>query len=404
MRPFIARILRAQARRLLSRVNPQVIVVTGSVGKTSTTQAIATVLGQNMRVRSTLKNYNSDVGVPCSLFKHYLPESLKNPFAWILLILRNEIQIVKGAPFDVAVLELGTDTPGEISQFVWLQPDIAVVSAVAPEHMEFFKSIDAVAQEELSVMEFSNQTFINETAVDPVYLTGINRDTVKMYGRRDIARMGVSVDDLHVVGDHSLDALAAAAAVAAELGMDNAAVATGLELVQPQPGRMRTLDGIYGSTLIDDTYNASPSATTAALDYLYTVDAPQRIALLGNMNELGGISEHEHTQIGDYCDVSKLDLVVTLGPDANRFTAPAARAQSCTVVEVQSPYEAAHVIREHMKKGAYILFKGSQNGVFAEEAVKKLLNDIDDTRHLVRQNDFWMNIKRAQFVDMASRD
>ena len=149
--------------------------------------------------------------------------------------------------------------------------------------------------------------------------------------------------------------------------------------------------------IIDDTYNASPEAVKAALDTLYGIEAPQRIALLGNMNELGDYSESAHREIGQYCNPEKLDLLVTLAGDANTFTAAEAEAKGCTVVRVDSPYDAAEKIKFALKPGAVILAKGSQNRVFAEEAVKQLLADPADQSKLVRQSASWLKIKQQQF-------
>jgi UDP-N-acetylmuramoyl-tripeptide--D-alanyl-D-alanine ligase len=135
----------------------------------------------------------------------------------------------------------------------------------------------------------------------------------------------------------------------------------------------------------------------AALDVMYAAKATRRIALLGSMNEMGEYSEQAHREVGEYCDPSKLDLIVTLGKDANQYLADAARAKGCEVKTAATPYEAGELIRNQLKDGALILLKGSQNGVFAEEAVKLLLQDKDDAAKLVRQSPYWMKIKQRQF-------
>jgi UDP-N-acetylmuramoyl-tripeptide--D-alanyl-D-alanine ligase len=160
---------------------------------------------------------------------------------------------------------------------------------------------------------------------------------------------------------------------------------------------MQRLRGINNSVILDDTYNASPDATKAALDTLYKIDAPQKIALLGNMNELGGFSQDAHTDIGEYCNAKQLDLVVTLGPDANKYLAPAAEKNGCKVIRTTKPHEAAESIKEVIKAGTVILAKGSQNMVFAEEAVKALLENPDEADKLVRQSPEWLKKKQKAF-------
>jgi UDP-N-acetylmuramoyl-tripeptide--D-alanyl-D-alanine ligase len=160
---------------------------------------------------------------------------------------------------------------------------------------------------------------------------------------------------------------------------------------------MQVLRGVQGSSIIDDTYNASPVAVEAALDVLYAAHTVQRIAILGNMNELGDYSAEAHCEVGRYCRPDKLDLVVTIGVDAEKYLAVAARAKGCIVESYSSPYEAGAAVLRHLKKGAVILAEGSQNGVFAEESLKGLLADKTDFSKLVRQSRYWMHTKRHQF-------
>jgi UDP-N-acetylmuramyl pentapeptide synthase len=145
--------------------------------------------------------------------------------------------------------------------------------------------------------------------------------------------------------------------------------------------------------IIDDTYNASPAAVKAALDSLYAIDTPQRIAILGMMNELGNLSPETHKKIGEYCDPKHLNLVVTIGKDANDFLAPAAEKRGCRVYKASDAKDAGEFVKKEMVQGATILAKGSQNGVFAEEAVKILLDDPSDRSKLVRQSEVWLKKK-----------
>ncbi|HET7827881.1 MAG TPA: cyanophycin synthetase, partial [Candidatus Saccharimonadales bacterium] len=161
--------------------------------------------------------------------------------------------------------------------------------------------------------------------------------------------------------------------------------------------RMQILLCVNGSTIIDDSYNASPAAVKLALDYLYEIDSPQKIAVLGNMNELGSFSESAHIEIGKYCDPKQLALVITIGPDANKYLAPSASAMGCKVHEFDSPYTAGEYLKPILQKGAAVLVKGSQNGVFAEETVKLLLANPADVNKLVRQSTDWLKIKQKAF-------
>ncbi|MCB9821904.1 hypothetical protein H6801_00815 [Candidatus Nomurabacteria bacterium] len=160
---------------------------------------------------------------------------------------------------------------------------------------------------------------------------------------------------------------------------------------------MQPLSGLKGSLLIDDTYNASPKAVETALKTLYEIPAKNKIAILGQMNELGKHSKALHQEIGRSCDPKQLKLVVTIGKDANKYLASEAERRGCKVVRCPSPYHASDVVRPLLRKDTVVLAKGSQNGVFAEEAIKELLYNPEDVNKLVRQSNSWLKIKESQF-------
>jgi UDP-N-acetylmuramoyl-tripeptide--D-alanyl-D-alanine ligase len=162
---------------------------------------------------------------------------------------------------------------------------------------------------------------------------------------------------------------------------------------------MQLLAGKRASSIIDDSYNSSPDSAIAALDTLAEMPTSQRIALLGSMNELGDSSAEAHAQVGAHCQPNFLNLLITLGIEANSSLAPAARQNGCRVVETSSPYEAAQIILANLESNAAILAKGSQNGVFAEEAVKQLLANPSHASKLVRQSPYWLNRKRQAYAD-----
>ena len=403
MRKKIARILAWQSQRLLRASQARVIVVAGSIGKTSTTQAIATVLSESFQVRKTIANYNTDIGVPCSLFQRNIPRSLSDPLRWLHIFFQNEIAIARerrNSSFNVAVLELGTDMIGELNQFSWIEPEVAVITAIAPEHMEVFKTLDAVAKEELSVLTYAKVGLINGSRVDEKYRADLSIP-YEVYGH-DALEGIIKQEALQVHGAHSIDAISAAIRVANYLKMSQASIKTGVMNIKPQPGRMNILRGLSDSVIIDDTYNASPEAVQAAIRYLYDRKEKYKVAVLGNMNELGETSTTEHTLIGEMCDPKKVNLVVTLGSDANNYTAAAARKNGCEVIEATSPYEAAKHVKtflESHKDKTCVLCKGSQNGVFAEETVKMLLKNETDYKELVRQSESWLAKKKKAFEE-----
>lgn len=395
-RKIVAAILGYQVRGLCRKNNLKVVGVAGSIGKTSTKLAIATVLSAGLRVRYQEGNYNDLVSVPLVFFGQNLP-SLYNPFAWLLVFWRNQRQVWGDYPYDAVVVELGSDGPGQIAGFKkYLNLEIAVVSAITPEHMQFFKTLDDVAKEELTITTFATLSLFNADLCPAEYYSFL--DNKLTYGLKgtDFNPDSLKLNDASLSKPEQYSRLAAVA-VAKKLGLNDQQIARGLIQIMPPAGRMQRLNGINGSMIIDDSYNASPEAMKLALDYLYSQAAPQKIAVLGNMNELGGYSRQAHEEIGGYCDPKQLELVVTIGPDANKYLAAAAEAKGCRVERFDSPYKAGEFIKPLVRSGAAILVKGSQNGVYAEETIKSLLPIPSDVNKLVRQSTEWMKVKRKAF-------
>lgn len=418
IKDIITKIFVHQMHQIIKKHNPKIVAIVGSVGKTSTKIATATVLKQQYRVMYQDGNYNTPISLPFIFLGRSLP-ALKNPFGWMAAWLSGQKIVWGKYPYDVVVVELGTDKPGDILDFKKiLHPDISVITAISPEHMQLFGTLDAVAKEELGVVQFSDAIVYNADDIAPEYIATYIGDnpTAYSYGYGDAQykiaskqdglgyimdvvntggfRVGAYVD---LVAQHSLKAVAAAVVVAKLLDIETKKIEKGMASVQQPAGRMRLLRGIENSTILDDTYNASPLAVAAALHTLYEKSASQKIVLLGNMNELGDTSQASHEEIARLCDATQLDLVVTLGPDANKYISPIAESLGCRVVTSNTPYEAAALITDNLKDGALVLCKGSQNGVFAEETVKMLLANPEDASNLVRQSKFWLAKKEAAF-------
>jgi UDP-N-acetylmuramoyl-tripeptide--D-alanyl-D-alanine ligase len=414
----VAAVLGWQVRRLRKKNVLKIVGVTGSIGKTSSKFAITAILKQQFKVQSQAGNYNDVVSVPLIFFGQKLP-NIFNPLAWLITFWRNERIIRRPYPYEIVVVELGTDAPGQVEQFSrYIELDIGVLTAITPEHMEFFSDLAAVAEEELAITKFSRQLFVNTDLCDPKFLAGLETRPVT-YGIKEPAN--VRIVDINFqeftasfaveaagreilkvtresVTEPMLYSICAAVGVGHQMGMAPEAIIKGVDGIKPVNGRMQLLRGVNNSLIIDDTYNASPEAMRSALDTLYRIKAPQRIAILGNMNELGKYSESEHRQVGQYCDPKNLDMVITIGPDANKYLAAEARGRGCAVKEFTSPFQAGEYLKALVKPGALILAKGSQNSVFAEETVKILLANQADSDKLVRQTKDWLQKKQKAFA------
>ena len=415
LRKKVAAILGWFVRRLYRRAKFKTVVVAGSVGKTTTKHVIAQYLeNAGYKVRYQKGNYNDLVTVPLVFFGLPLPD-LYSPLAWIKTFWQIEHRLGQPFDYDIVVLELGTNGPGQIEQFArYVRADVAVITAIAPEHMERFNTIDAVAEEELSVIDFAEHIIVNADdtpkkhlkSIEPALYGSSSTADYRLSFRKDaqltvMARGSTKITfSSKLVGRHTQKAIAGAYAVgdALDLVVDDPQKA--FENIEPMPGRMQLLNGVKGSIIIDDTYNASPSATQAALDYLYSRPESKKIAVLGNMNEMGEHSAEAHQKIGRYCDSGQLYELITLGEDAAEHIGGVAHNEGGVSADsYSSPHRIGVYLRQIVDEDTVVLLKGSQNGVFLEEAIKPILADSSDETKLVRQSDDWLYVKHEQFDD-----
>lgn len=419
---FIQKRLESLVKKYFAK-HPEVklVVVTGSVGKTSTKRALATVLSQRYRVRMENSNHNTELSAPLGILGVEFPVGkLKSPRAWWAVYQAAQKRIKNPTDVDIIIQELGSDHPGEIAHFgTYLRPDIAVITGITPEHMEFFGSLDAVAKEELTAANFSRLAVINRDDTSGEFADYLTNTNLTTYGTSGAAEYSFEAADfdiengykgyivapglfepleasVRVVGEHSLRPVMAAVAVGLRLGLLPADIQKGLAMIRPVPGRMNFLKGINETIIIDDTYNSSPAAASAALQALYSLQVPERVAVLGSMNELGASSADEHQRLGMLCDPGMLSWVITIGEEAEKHLAPAARARGCQVKSFHSAIEAGAFARSVAEPGAAILVKGSQGGIYAEEAVKVLCLMSEDVE-LVRQSPQWQEVKQQFF-------
>jgi UDP-N-acetylmuramoyl-tripeptide--D-alanyl-D-alanine ligase len=421
----IAAVLAGQLRLFLRR-NPGVIVVavTGSVGKTTTKLAVASVLGQRMRVRAHPGNYNTDIGVPMTAFDLESPEDMRNPRRWMSLIVEGQRRAMAPAPYDVLVVELGASRVGGISRFSYLKPDIGIVTAIRPNHLSGFGSIENVAREKMALAAFSRRALLNAddervmsgaASLRPARCStfGIEHGDYQMIPGRlawptGYAGSVVLCDDARFavqsrfVARYTLPALAAAAAVGDLLGLAPEEIRAGLEAARPVAGRMNVLRGLRESVIIDDSYNASAHSVLAALEALRAAPGTAKIAVLGDINGMASTLSDNHTMVGGRC--ADLDHLVTIGGLARELLVPAAIAAGLPMDRIHSfsnPYEAGWYTRQILAPGTVVLVKGSQSGVLAEEATALLLADPRDRTLLVRQSAWWQTVKRQTYGRLA---
>lgn len=413
------------------QAHPEVklIAVVGSVGKTTTKNIIGTILKSRYRIGGALEdnNWNTEISAPIGLLGIKYPEEIRSVKEWRKVFRAAKMRIKQPATVDVVIQELGVDSPGDMVSFGrYLKPDLAVLTAVTPEHMEYFHTMEAVAMEEIAAINMAKVGLINRDNIDSDYARYITNPTIMTYGATGVAEnrieatsfnpkegftgrfYGVKMPDgfdikVQVFGEQILRAVAAGIAVALEFGVSVAEIQNALLEIRPTPGRMNLLKGLKNTTIIDDTYNSSPAAAKEALRALYSFPSSgYRIAVLGSMNELGETSAEAHREIGSLCNPNLLEWVVTVGEEANQFLAPAAKANGCQVKSFANALQAGGFVNKVIKPNSVVLFKGSQDKIFTEEALKIILFNPKDQKKLVRQTPEWLKQKSDYFTSFVN--
>jgi UDP-N-acetylmuramoyl-tripeptide--D-alanyl-D-alanine ligase len=340
------------------------------VGKTSTKEVTAAVLSRRFRTLKSQRSFNSEVTLPTSLLR-LTPDH------------------------EVAVLEMGMWAPGEIRFLAQLaRPQVGMVTNVGPSHLERLGSIDAIMHAKAELPESlpaDGRCILNaddprvaamaERTAARVLTYGVHSnadlraDAITTYGLEGIGLQmhyaGETIDlRLPLIGRHSVYLALSAAACGLALGMEWPAIAEGLADPTAQP-RLRVLPGIRQTTLIDDSYNAAPISVRAALDLL--ADLPgRRVAVLGDMLELGAAEEAGHREVGTHA-AQVVQVLVTVG-ERSRWIAEAAQAagmSAAAICAVANQTQAVDALNELLEPGDIVLVKGSR-GMELERMVAAL--------------------------------
>lgn len=419
----IVRLLTAEARLVLARTKPTVIAVTGSVGKTSVKDAIYEVLKDHIHTRKSEASYNSEIGVPLSILG--LPNAWSSPVLWV----KNLVDGLFTALFPgnypkVLVLETGIDHPGDMQQLTtWLKPDIAVVTRLpdVPVHVEFFASPEAVVREKMHLLEaLKPDGLVVYNHDDPIIVRELQqvRQQAIGYGRYAPTHFTASADTLAydeqqqpsgtkftithldteqeffvpaVLGVQQSYVVAAAAAVAGQFDIALTDVARAVANSVPPPGRMRIVPGIKETVIIDDSYNSSPTAALQAVQTLQELSvAGRKVAVLGDMLELGRYSVPEHEKLGARV-AAAADILVTLGVRSRKIAEAALEhgMSEKVILQYDDVERAGKEVQNLLQPGDVILVKASQ-AIRAERFVEEIMAEPTRAAELLpRQSKVW---------------
>src|SRR5215467_5482127 len=358
--------LGAAARRLWGK---PLLAVTGSAGKTTTKEILAELLATRFRVMKSTGNLNNHIGLPLQLLK-------------------------LEAEHDVAVVEMGMNHAGEIRALGMLaHHDMAVVTAVAPVHLEFFSSLAEIARAKYEIIETLHPGGVAVLNADDDYVCQFGRDfkgRVVTFGLRraaDVCAQKVTLNGVEgskfelvagsvrepvtfpLVGEHNIYNALAAAAAALERGVPPSEAAIALSGIRPPDKRGQVLH-IAGATIINDSYNSNPRALSAMIDTLASMKASRRILVAGEMLELGPAAEELHRECGRHAAEKGIDLVIGVRGLAQPL-AEAACGAGIQAQFVETPEQAGEWLARNLRSGDAVLLKASR-GVKLERALEML--------------------------------
>lgn len=365
----------ALARYHRSRLSCPVVGVTGSTGKTTTKDFLASALGTTLRVTATVSNRNNELGVPLTVLE-------------------------AGTETDVLVVEMGMRGPGQIAALCAIaRPTLGLVTNVGQTHIELLGTQDAIVEakgELVSSLPPDGTAFLNGDDATSERLAAMSAAPVVRYGLgegNDVRVRDVTLDDdgcptltieadgeavtcrLPVPGRHNAYNAAAAAAVALSCGVSLADVAAGLDSVVLSEWRMQVFTVASGVTVVNDAYNANPTSMRAAIDTLGSmIPRGRRVAVLGDMLELGSLAELAHFRLGEDVARGSVDVLVTVGELGHRIAegAMAEGMDASAVRDCATAEEASEVLDDLLAPGDVVLVKASR-GMGLERVVEGIV-------------------------------
>lgn len=349
------------------------IGVTGSVGKTTAKDLIAGVLSGKYNVHKNIGNLNNEIGLPITLFN-------LEPY------------------HDISVLEMGMSSYGEILNLVnVVYPDIAVITNIGVSHIKYFGSKENIMKAKMEITANLRKEDYLLVNGDDEYLKNIDRrdrgyniifyglsphndfypvDVKNLGGRGSSFTMDIRGKPVQFkikqLGLHNVYSGLAAIWIATQYGMTPEEIQSGLDNFELSGMRLEVINK-NGIKIIDDTYNASPDSMKAAIDVLENIEAHRKIAVLGNMFEMGNFAEKGHREVGEYLANKKIDLLVTVGEMAYWISSEAEEKgfKKKNIFAVSTNEDAINILRRNVRNNDAVLIKGSR-GMIMEEIVRFL--------------------------------
>ncbi len=426
--------LRVLAKIQLRKIKPLIIGIGGASGKSSLSRLIYLILSDKFRVLYS-EGKNSETGIPLTA----LGISIKgySVLNWLKALVLAPLKVLfNWTKFDVFIAEMGIDSPKEPKNMSYLlkiiKPDVAVLTNVSFEHSLYFekevegKNLEEKEKEILRLTSEQELLLLSSTGKEKTAV--LNLDDKVIFGTADKLKCkkitvskgksdfkitkvnsslyGFEMEFEHLdktyalklnqpLTEHFAYSIVLAIAVCSSLGVkiEDAIFSIGHKFSLPA-GRMTVFAGVKSSTVIDSSYNSSPAPLFDMLDFLKNCEAKRKVAILGDMRELGMLSKKFHEEAANKI-LKTADFAILLGPLMNEYALPILKKNNFKAIGFESFTQAKPQILDLIQEGDVILIKSSQNTLFLERAVEMLLKNPKDKEKLCRRGEFW-DKKRQQ--------
>ncbi|PIP28524.1 MAG: hypothetical protein COX29_00695 [Candidatus Moranbacteria bacterium CG23_combo_of_CG06-09_8_20_14_all_35_22] len=425
---FLEKTLRFMAVLLLKKYKPRVVGITGSVGKTSSKEAIYAVLSNHFFAKKTEKNYNNEIGLPLAIIG--AESGGKSILKWLGIFLKWLVFLILPLKYpEILILEMGADQLGDIGYLTSFIPcEASIITEISGSHLEYFKTVDKIAQEKWTMVEnlipngFSAVNLDNQKIKklkeqnkreDITFLTfGFSpeadicaTDVLYNYSNQGGGIKGLSfklnykgtsipIRLNNILAKHNIYAALSAIAVGLYFKLNLVEISEALTNFSMPTGRMNLILGIKNTFIIDDSYNSSPIAVLSALEVLKNIQAPRKIVVLGDMLELGEETESAHKSLAGKFFEIKNGIFFAVG-ERMQFAMEELRKHKISperLFEFSDPMSAGKKLQEIIRPGDLILVKGSQ-GMRMEKVVEEIMAEPERAEKLLcRQSLEWKNI------------
>lgn len=418
---YLEKILRFMAKTVLWKYKPMIVGITGSVGKTSAKEAVFLALSFKFNVRKNEKNYNNEIGIPLTIIG--AQSGNRSIAGWIRVFFKWLAAVIFPIEYPkILILEMGADRPGDIEYLLsFIKPSVGIITAISESHLEFFKSIVRIAKEKrklikelpldgIAVLNGDDEkvsTLKSATSAPAVFFGSGENCQFKFsdisFNYNNFEPQGISfklnydgkvvpIRLPNVLAPHLIYAALAAIATGIFFKINLIEVAKALEGFIPPRGRMSLIAGKNESFIIDDTYNASPVSASAALGVLKECVAIRKIVALGDMLELGEVSDSGHKKIARSAFENGTNLFFAVGDRMKKAFRELESEEKLfgRIFYFDDSDSAGNELGKILKKGDLVLVKGSQ-GMRMEKTVEKLLvNSSEAEKLLCRQDSEWL--------------